>query len=55
MATTRELSGKSLATTERHAHHYTESLRRGINVLGTYAETLGRGEVRDEDGEVVPE
>jgi integrase len=31
------LGHKSYATTERYAHHYTESLRRGINVLDVYA------------------
>jgi integrase len=30
------LGHKSYATTERYAHHYTESLRRGINVLDTH-------------------
>ncbi|OPX95979.1 MAG: Tyrosine recombinase XerD [Syntrophorhabdus sp. PtaU1.Bin002] len=30
------LGHKSYATTERYAHHYAESLRRGINVLDTY-------------------
>jgi len=34
------LGHKSFATTERYAHHYTESLRRGINVLDEYAESL---------------
>ncbi|HEX2976395.1 MAG TPA: hypothetical protein VHO68_10695, partial [Bacteroidales bacterium] len=41
---------KSYATTERYAHHYTESLRRGINVLNVQTEHLnsdGRTE-RDE-------
>jgi integrase len=32
------LGHKSYATTERYAHHYTESLRRGINVLDAYIE-----------------
>ncbi|HME42876.1 MAG TPA: site-specific integrase [Syntrophorhabdales bacterium] len=34
------LGHKSFATTERYAHHYTESLRRGINVLDEYAKNL---------------
>ena len=37
------LGHKSFAMTERYAHHYTESLRRGINVLDEYAESLKRG------------
>ena len=49
------LGHKSYATTERYAHHYTESLRRGINVLDVYAENLSRGEVGDEDREAAPE
>ncbi len=32
------LGHKSYATTERYAHHYTESLRRGINVLDSHLE-----------------
>ena len=36
------LGHKSFATTQRYAHHYTESLRRGINVLDEYAETVKR-------------
>ena len=49
------LGHKSYATTERYAHHYTESLRRGINVLDVYAENLSREEVRDEEQGDTPE
>ena len=34
------LGHKSYAMTERYAHHYTESLRRGIDVLDNYTENL---------------
>ena len=34
------LGHKSFATTQRYAHHYTESLRRGINVLDEYTEAM---------------
>jgi integrase len=34
------LGHKSYAMTERYAHHYTESLRRGINVLDNHTENL---------------
>ena len=49
------LGHKSYATTERYAHHYTESLRRGINVLDVYAENLSREEVKEEGRKSVPE
>ncbi|HVN94953.1 MAG TPA: tyrosine-type recombinase/integrase [Syntrophorhabdaceae bacterium] len=37
------LGHKSYATTERYAHHHTESLRRGINVLDVYTKSLSNG------------
>ncbi len=49
------LGHKSYATTERYAHHYTESLRRGINVLDVYAENLSSEEVKEEGQKSVPE
>jgi hypothetical protein len=49
------LGHKSYATTERYAHHYTESLRRGINVLDVYAENLSREEVKEEGQKGAPE
>jgi len=42
------LGHTTFATTQRYAHHYTESLRRGINVLDAYVE--GR-KVREPDSE----
>jgi hypothetical protein len=49
------LGHKSYATTERYAHHYTESLRKGINVLDNCAENLGRGQAWNEEQKGAPE
>ncbi len=49
------LGHKSYATTERYAHHYTESLRRGIHVLDAYTESLSNDDDRTERYEDVPE
>lgn len=50
--TIQELLGhNSFATTQRYAHHYAESLRRGINVLDAYVEGRKAREPQSEEQE----
>ncbi len=49
------LGHKSYATTQRYAHHYTESLRRGIHVLNAQTEHLNGDKSPSKRREDVPE